>query len=175
MVPLLTKTCRAEALDGLRRAKQYRKDLHVHSGLRAAQVLAWLSTPSGVASKRKRHPYDLIGSDKPGHASPSEDTPTVESELYDLLKKIGRAAVTYSDLPQAVRDNVQAVLRDPERLGQDVELELKRCLDSRSSSDFIRAPGTDHELGITLRVGEEGRGSVELPHEHVGRRDDSNR
>ena len=102
-------------------------------------------------------PYDLIGSDKPGHASPSEDTPTVESELYDLLKKIGRAAVTYSDLPQAVRDNVQAVLRDPERLGQDVELELKRCLDSRSTSDFIRAPGTDHELGITLRVGEEGR------------------
>ena len=84
------------------------------------------------------YPYDLIGSDKPGHASPSEDTPTVESELYDLLQKIGRAAVTYSDLPQAVRDNVQAVLRDPERLGQDVELELKRCLDSRSTSDFIR-------------------------------------
>ena len=122
----------------------------LHKSLRGFQRLP-VSHPS------MNYPYYLIGSNKPGDASPSEDTLTIDNELYALLTKIGRAAVTYSDLPQAVRDNVQAVLRDPERLGRDVELELKRCLDSRSNSDFIRAPSADHELGITLRVGEEGR------------------
>ncbi len=122
----------------------------LHKSLRGFQRLP-VSHPS------LNYPYYLIGSNKPGDASPSEDTLTIDNELYALLTKIGRAAVTYSDLPQAVRDNVQAVLRDPERLGRDVELELKRCLDSRSNSDFIRAPSADHELGITLRVGEEGR------------------
>ena len=122
----------------------------LHKSLRGFQRLP-VSHPS------VNYPYYLIGSNKPGDASPSEDTLTIDNELYALLTKIGRAAVTYSDLPQAVRDNVQAVLRDPERLGRDVELELKRCLDSRSNSDFIRAPSADHELGITLRVGEEGR------------------
>ena len=52
---------------------------------------------------------------------------------------------------------MEAVLQDPDRLGSDVVLELKRCLDARATSDFIRTPAGRQEANITLRVSEGGQ------------------
>jgi len=102
-------------------------------------------------------PADLIGY-RPGQdVRGSTSLEALDQLRCDLLRVIDRAAVKYSDLPAKVRSNMEAVLRDPDRLGSDVVLELKRCLDARAPSDFIRTPAGRQETNITLRVSEGGQ------------------
>ena len=102
-------------------------------------------------------PGDLIGY-RPGQdVRGSEALEALDRLRCDLLRAIDQTAVKYSDLPATVRSNMEAVLRDPDRLGSDVVLELKRCLDARATSDFIRTPAGRQEANITLRVSEGGQ------------------
>ena len=100
-------------------------------------------------------PYDLIGY-RPGQVARSESPEALKQQVRDLMRVIDQPAVRYSDLPVKVRSNVEAVLQDPDCLGNDVVLELKRCLDTRSTSDFIRTPAGRQASNITLRVSERG-------------------
>ena len=101
-------------------------------------------------------PYDLIGYSRPGQGLQS-DNPVLKQTVSDLIKNTQQPSIRYSDLPASVRSNMQAVLQDPELLGSDLELELKRCLDCGTNSDFIRLPSEQHELSIALRVAEADR------------------
>ena len=101
-------------------------------------------------------PYDLIGY-RPGQVARSESPEALKQQVRDLIRVIDQAAVKYSDLPAKVRSNLEAVLQDPDRLGSDVVLELKRCLDARVTSDFIRTPAGHQAANITLRVSERGQ------------------
>ena len=100
-------------------------------------------------------PYDLIGY-RPGQVARSESPEAIEQQVRDLIRVIDQTAVKYSDLPAKVRSNMEAVLQDPDYLGSDVVLELKRCLDARATSDFIRTPAV-RQANITLRVSERGQ------------------
>lgn len=97
-------------------------------------------------------PYDLIGYRR-GLAR-SESPEAIEQQVRDLMRVVDQAEVKYSDLPAKVRSNLEAVLQDPDCLGSDVVLELKRCLDARATSDFIRTPAGRQAANITLRVSE---------------------
>ena len=101
-------------------------------------------------------PYDLIGY-RPGQVARSESPEALKQQVRDLLRVIDQTAVKYSDLPAKVRSNLEAVLQDPDCLGSDVVLELKRCLDARATSDFIRTPAGHQAANITLRVSERGQ------------------
>ena len=102
-------------------------------------------------------PGDLIGY-RPGQdVRGSESLEALDQLRCDLLRVIDQTAVKYSDLPATVRSNMEAVLRDPDRLGSDVVLELKRCLDARATSDFIRTSAGRQGANISLRVSEGGQ------------------
>ena len=102
-------------------------------------------------------PGDLIGY-RPGQdVRGSESLEALDQLRCDLLRVIDQTAVKYSDLPAKVRSNMEAVLRDPDRLGSDVVLELKRCLDARATSDFIRTSAGRQGANISLRVSEGGQ------------------
>lgn len=102
-------------------------------------------------------PDDLIGYRPGQEVRGSKSLEALDQLRCDLLRVIDQTAVKYSDLPAKVRSNMEAVLRDPDRLGSDVVLELKRCLDARAPSDFIRTPAGRQETNITLRVSEGGQ------------------
>ena len=55
------------------------------------------------------------------------------------------------------------MLRNPELLGRDVEIELKRCFDSGTIRDLIRMSGETEAARITVRVGDD-----EHDHWHFG-------
>ena len=101
-------------------------------------------------------PFDLIGY-RPGQVARSESPEALERQVRELLHVIDQATVKYSDLPAKVRASVEAVLQDPDRLGNDVVIELKRCLDARATSDIIRTAAGSQASSITLSVGEQGR------------------
>ena len=61
----------------------------------------------------------------------------------------------FSDLSESIRDRIGAVLRNPELLGRDVEIELKRCFDSGTIRDLIRMSGDTETARITVRIGDD--------------------
>ena len=82
-----------------------------------------------------------------------------EEELQEVLEKldaIGRP-FRFSDLPESVRDAVQAALEDPKSLGGDLESELTRCFDLKSVSDLVRLPGHLNRMKVSLVASEKDR------------------
>ena len=135
----------------------------LHRSLGGFQVLP-------VAHSSLNYPYDLINATPLGIAEPESEEVNVQV-VFDLMKCIDLPTVNYSDLPAKIRENIQAVLEDPSRLGTDVECELKRCLDAGSTHDFIRNERTDQALGISLSVGAHGRDlwnfNINMAHDHT--------
>ena len=80
-------------------------------------------------------------------------------ERLDVLNKRNKEqSFTFSDLPKAVREEIQFILEDLKIYGNDLRTELKRCFDLDSVSGLIRSPGDQNdEITISLIVGEENQ------------------
>ena len=134
----------------------------LHRSLGGFQVLP-------VTHSSLNHPYDLISATALDNATPESEEANYRV-ILDFMKCLDLPTVNYSDLPAKIRENVQAVIEDPKRLGIDLEFELKRCLDAGSTHDFIRDENTDQALGISLRVAKYGRTlwnfNINMAHDH---------
>ena len=123
-----------------------------------------------VSHSSLNYPFDLIGATPLGTAEPTSDEVKTEV-ILDFMKRLDLPTVAYSDLPAKIREHILSILQDPERLGTDVELELKRCLDAASTSDLIQNQGTDKALWISLCVGDNGHDiwnlNINMTHDHT--------
>lgn len=89
----------------------------------------------------------------------AQATDVKEKELLNVLEKLdveGRS-FKFSSLPESVRDQVQAALKDREILGEEIRTELKRCFDIESVSDLVRVSGHPEGIKVSLNVSEEDR------------------
>ena len=135
----------------------------LHRALGGFQVLP-------VSHSSLNYPYDLISTNPLG-VDEAESKEVDARAVGDFMECLDLPSVTYSDLPDRIRKNIQSVIQNPERLGTDVELELKRCLDAVSTSHFIRDEETDRVLKISLEIGQHGQEAwtlnINMTHDHV--------
>ena len=99
--------------------------------------------------------------------SPNMENDTWEKECRAVLEKLeteGRP-FSFTDLPGDVRNIFQALLKEPELLGAELETELIRCFDLNSVSNLIRLSDTPDGMKISLTICEEDRN---LWHFHFG-------
>ena len=73
---------------------------------------------------------------------------------------------TFSDLPKAVREEIQFILKDLKIYGTDLEKELKRCFDLDSISELMHHSGAQNgKTTISLTASEENQ---DLWHFNIG-------
>ena len=101
------------------------------------------------------HPYDILETERRTPSGVCKDPGVSTEETINLMAKCntGDAPFMFSDLSESVRDRIVSVLRNPELLGRDVEIELKRCFDSGTIRDLIRMSGETETARITVRIG----------------------
>ena len=82
------------------------------------------------------------------------DVDMQEEELHDVLEKLEteERSFTFFDLPQGVRDAMQAVLNNPELLASFLRTELGRCFGLESISDLVRLTGVPNGMKVSLDV-----------------------
>ena len=79
------------------------------------------------------------------------------TELLEALDKLNSdQPFKFSDLPKAVREETQFSLKNLKIYSNDLETELKRCLDLDSISELIQSPG-DHKTTISLTASKENQ------------------
>ena len=102
------------------------------------------------------HPYDILETERRTPSGVYKDPGVSTEETTDLMVKCstGDGRFMFSDLSESIRDRIGAVLRNPELLGRDVEIELKRCFDSGTIRDLIRMSGETETARITVRIGD---------------------
>ncbi len=99
--------------------------------------------------------------------SPNMENDAWEKECQAFLEKLeteGRP-FSFTDLPGDVRNIFQALLKESELLGAELETELIRCFDLNSVSNLIRLSDTPDGMKISLTIREEDRN---LWHFHFG-------
>ena len=103
------------------------------------------------------HPYDILETERRTPSGVCRDPGVSAAEMTDLIAKCRTQdrPFMYSDLSESVRDTVRSVLRNPELLGRDIEVELRRCFDSPTIGDLIRMSGHTDEARIKVRVGDD--------------------
>ena len=81
-----------------------------------------------------------------------------EEELREVLGKLDTSGrpFTFSDLPNGVRDLVEANVKNPNLLGADLKGELERCLALESISRMVRWSVHANVTKISLELSEEG-------------------
>ena len=75
-------------------------------------------------------------------------------DFYRILATETRS-IRLSDLPESVRKSFQAKLYGPELLGENLKIELERCLDLESVSNLIRMSGRPDDLRVSIEATEE--------------------
>ena len=87
------------------------------------------------------------------------DSIELDKEWLEALNKRDKGQpFTFSDLPKAVREEIQFILKDLKRYGSDLEKELKRCFDLNSISELMRHPGTQNDkTTISLTTSEDNQ------------------
>ena len=80
-----------------------------------------------------------------------------DSEYREVQEKLQghRRAFMYFDLPTSIRRALESTVFESDGLISDLSSELKRCLDSDTISDLIRAPSSSHNIHIRLRTREQ--------------------
>lgn len=103
------------------------------------------------------HPYDILETERRAPSGDPKDPGVSTEETTDLMVKCNTkdGPFMFSDLSEPVRHRVSSVLRNPELLGRDVEIELKRCFDSGSTGDLIRMSSQTKEARIMVKVGDD--------------------
>ncbi len=103
------------------------------------------------------HPYDILESERPTPSSVRRDSGVSADAITSLLVKCSTRdePFMFSDLSEPIRDSVMSVLRNPELLGRDVEIELKRCFDSAAVGDLIRMSDQTDKMRIAVRIGDD--------------------
>ena len=76
--------------------------------------------------------------------------------VFDKLAAEGRPFM-FSDLPQGMRNVIQANLKNPELLGSSLRTELGSCFDLESVSDLVRQSASPDGMSVCLNVSEEGQ------------------
>ena len=105
------------------------------------------------------HPYDILETERPTHSTVRKDPGVSAEEVADVVVKCntGYRPFMFSDLSESVRDRVQSALRNPELLGRDVEIEIRRCFDSGTIRDLIRMSSQTSEGRIAVSIGDDDR------------------
>lgn len=105
------------------------------------------------------HPtqYHSIGLDRRSDQSET-DADTLEESVQELLEKLidDKRPLSFSDLPNRVREIAEETLNDPNLLGAVFEAELQRCFDLDSVAELIGTSGHE-EMSLSLEGNECGK------------------
>ena len=83
-----------------------------------------------------------------------------EGEVQDIVSKLETSGrpFTFSDLPQEIRKLAAHSFKDSKFLGQDLEVELRRCFDIALISELIQQTDNQtNEMEVVLEVREESQ------------------
>lgn len=105
------------------------------------------------------HPYDILETERQTPSGTRSDSGVSAEDIASLLVKCSTRdePFMFSDLSEPIRDSAMSVLRNPELLGRDVEIELKRCFDSAAVGDLIRMSDQIDKMRIAVRIGDDRR------------------
>ena len=89
-----------------------------------------------------------------------EDSTSPKEEIQEVLEKLYTSTRPFrlSDLPEKMRSQLKALIKDSDVFENKLQEELKNCFDLSSISTLIRMVGEEpNEMTISLKVGDENQ------------------